>query len=190
MTEALDGSNEAMNLRETPSFPHVDSSFLTGDSSCPLKDSSIPSASSSFLPGDSSFLPGDSSFPLEDSSFPTASSSFPPAKTKETQAHTISLLNLPPSPSAPSRGKSNKFERLFGDSTLTSLTFGNTFRFPILPSRRAVLLRGRQIKIRGRQIKIRGRQIFPGSAPKTPVFKGKVTKKGGSRGSSHISVQI
>ena len=183
MTEALDGSNEAMNLRETPSFPHVDSSFLTGDSSCPLKDSSIPSASSSFLPG-------DSSFPLEDSSFPTASSSFPPAKTKETQAHTISLLNLPPSPSAPSRGKSNKFERFFGDSTLTSLTFGNTFRFPILPSRRAVLLRGRQIKIRGRQIKIRGRQIFPGSAPKTPVFKGKVTKKGGSRGSSHISVQI
>ena len=48
MTEALDGSNEAMNLRETPSFPHVDSSFLTGDSSCPLEDSSIPSASSSF----------------------------------------------------------------------------------------------------------------------------------------------
>ena len=169
MTEALDGSNEAMNLREEPSYPHEDSSFPHVDSSCPLKDSSIPSASSSF---------------------PTASSSFPPAKTKETQAHTISLLNLPPSPSAPSRGKSNKFERFFGDSTLTSLTFGNTSRLPILPTRRVVLLRGRQIKIRGRQIKIRGRQIFPGSAPKTPVFKGKVTKKGGSRGSSHISVQI
>ena len=148
MTEPIDGSKEAMNLREDPSYP--------------LEDSSIPSASSSF---------------------PSASSSFPPAKTKETPAHTISLPYLPPSPSAPSRGKSNKFERFFGDSTLTSLTFGNTFRFPILPSRRAVLLRGRQIKIRGRQ-------IFPGSAPKTPVFKGKVTKKGGSRGSSHISVQI
>ena len=87
MTEAIDGSNEAMNLRETPSFPHVDSSFLTGDSSCPLKDSSIPSASSSF----------------------------PSAKTKETQAHTLSPPNLPPSPSAPSRGKSNNFEPFFGD---------------------------------------------------------------------------
>ena len=45
-------------------------------------------------------------------------------------------------------------------------------------------------KIRGRQRKIRGRQIFPGSASKIPDFKGKVTKKGGSRGSSHISIQI
>ena len=87
MTEPIDGSKEAMNLREDPSFPHEDSSFLTGDPSYPLKDSSIPSASSSF----------------------------PPAKTKETQAHTLSLLNLPPPPSAPSRGKSNTFEPFFGD---------------------------------------------------------------------------
>ena len=87
MTEPIDGSNEAMNLREEPSFPPSDPSY-------PLEDSS---------------------FPLEDSSFPTASSSFPPAKTKETQAHTLSPPNLPPSPSAPSRGKSNNFERFFGD---------------------------------------------------------------------------
>ena len=73
MTEPIDGSKEAMNLRE------------------------------------------DTSFLLEDSSFPSASSSFPPAKTKETQAHTLSPPNLPPSPSAPSRGKSNNFERFFGD---------------------------------------------------------------------------
>ena len=73
MTEPIDGSKEAMNLREEPSFPH------------------------------------------EDSSFPSASSSFPPAKTKETQAHTLSPPNLPPSPSAPSRGKSNNFEPFFGD---------------------------------------------------------------------------
>ena len=87
MTEPIDGSKEAMNLREEPSFPHVDSSFPTGEPS----------------------------YPLEDSSFPTASSSFPPAKTKETPAHTISLPYLPPSPSAPSRGKSNNFEPFFGD---------------------------------------------------------------------------
>ena len=86
--------------------------------------------------------------------------------------------------------KSNNFERFFGDSTLTFLTFGNTYRLQILPTRRLVLLRGRERKILGRQIKIRGRQIFPGCAPKIPVFKGKVTKKGRSRGSSHISVQI
>ena len=73
--------------------------------------------------------------------------------------------------------KTNNFERFFGDSTLTFLTFGNIYRLPILPTRRLVLLRGRerkiwgrQIKIRGRQIKIRGRQIFPGCAPKIPVF--------------------
>ena len=36
--------------------------------------------------------------------------------------------------------KSNNFERFFGDSTLTFLTFGNTFRLPILPTRRAVFL--------------------------------------------------
>ena len=87
MTEPIDGSKEAMNLREDTSF----------------------------LPEDSSFLPGDPSYPLEDSSFPTASSSFPPAKAKETQEHTISLPYLPPSPSAPSRGKSNNFEPFFGD---------------------------------------------------------------------------
>ena len=86
--------------------------------------------------------------------------------------------------------KNNNFERFFADSTLTFLTFGNTFRLVFLPTRRLVLLRGRERKIRGRQIKIRGRQIFPGCAPKTPVFKGKVTTKGRSRGSSHISVQI
>ena len=80
MTEPIDGSKEAMNLREDPSYSLEDSSF-----------------------------------PHVDSSFPTASSSFPPAKTKETQAHTLSPPNLPPSPSAPSRGKSNNFERFFGD---------------------------------------------------------------------------
>ena len=73
--------------------------------------------------------------------------------------------------------KSNNFEPFFGDSALTFLTFGNTFRLQILPTRRLVLLRGRERKIWGRQIKIRGRQIFPGCAPKIAVFKGKVTKK-------------
>ena len=86
--------------------------------------------------------------------------------------------------------KSNNFERFFGDSTLTFLTSENTFRLPILPIRRIIFLCLPLIKIRRRQIKIRGRQIFPGCAPKSPVFKGKVTKKGGSRGSSHISIQI
>ena len=86
--------------------------------------------------------------------------------------------------------KTNNFERFFGDSTLTFLTFGNIFYLPILPTRCLVLLRGRERKIWGRQIKIRGRQIFPGCAPKIPVFKGKEAKKGRSRGSSHISVQI
>ena len=36
--------------------------------------------------------------------------------------------------------KSNNFERFFADSTLTFLTYRNTFRLPILPSRRVVLL--------------------------------------------------
>ena len=36
--------------------------------------------------------------------------------------------------------KSNNFERFFSDSTLTFLTSGNTFRLPILPTRRIVLL--------------------------------------------------
>ena len=43
--------------------------------------------------------------------------------------------------------KNNNFERFFGDSTLTFLTFGNTFRLQILPTRRLVLLRGRERKI-------------------------------------------
>ena len=76
--------------------------------------------------------------------------------------------------------KTNNFERFFGDSTLTFLTFENTFRLPILPIRRAVFLCLPQIKIRGRQRKIRGRQIFPGSASKTPILKGKWRKKGGA----------
>ena len=50
--------------------------------------------------------------------------------------------------------KSNNFERFFGDSTLTFLTYRNTFRLPILPTRRAVLLRRRGIKIRRREILI------------------------------------
>ena len=78
--------------------------------------------------------------------------------------------------------KTNNFERFFGDSTLTFLTFGNTFRLLILPTRCLVLLRGRERKIWGRQ-------IFPGCAPKIPVFKGEVKQKGRSRGSSHISIQ-
>ena len=100
----------------------------------------------------------------------------------------MSILGEKRGKSAPK--KNNNFERFFADSTLTFLTFGNTFRLVILPTRRAVLLRGRERKIRGRERKTRGRQIFPGCAPKTPVFKGKVTKKGRSRGFSHISVQI
>ena len=86
--------------------------------------------------------------------------------------------------------KSNNFERIFSDSTLTFLTYRNTSRLPILPIRHIILLCLPLIKIWGRQIKIRGRQILTGCASKIPDFKGKVTKKGGSRGSSHISVQI
>ena len=80
MTEPIDSSKEAMNLREEPSYPLEDSSYT-----------------------------------LQDMSFPLQDMSFPPAKTKETQAHTISLPYLPPSPSAPSRGKSNNFEPFFDD---------------------------------------------------------------------------
>ena len=36
--------------------------------------------------------------------------------------------------------KSNNFERFFSDSTLTFLTYRNTFHLPILPTRRAVFL--------------------------------------------------
>ena len=63
MTEPIDDSKEAMNLREEPSYPLEDSSYT-----------------------------------LQDMSFPLQDMSFPPAKTKETQAHTISLPYLPPSP--------------------------------------------------------------------------------------------
>ena len=76
--------------------------------------------------------------------------------------------------------KSNNFERFFGDLTLTFLTYRNTFRLPILPIRRAVLLCLPLIKIRGRQRKIRGRQILPGCASKSPFLKGKWRKKGGA----------
>ena len=48
--------------------------------------------------------------------------------------------------------KSNNFEPFFGDSALTFLTFGNTFRLPILPSRRIIFLCLPLIKIRRRQI--------------------------------------
>ena len=48
--------------------------------------------------------------------------------------------------------KSNNFESIFSDSTLTFLTSRNTFRLPILPSRHAVFLCLPLIKIRRRQI--------------------------------------
>ena len=47
----------------------------------------------------------------------------------------------PSSPPPPRYGKNSIFEPFFGDSTLTFLTSGNTFRLPILPTRRIVLLR-------------------------------------------------
>ena len=103
---------------------------------------------------------------------------------------TLCLSFPPPRHSRAPLQKSNNFEPFFSDSTLTFLTYRNTFRLPILPTRRIIFLCLPQIKIRGRQRKIRGRQILTGCASKIPVFKGKVTKKGGSRGSSHISVQI
>ena len=130
----------------------------------------------------SSLLP---SLPLFDSlslpiSFPPPRHSFPPPR------HSCA-------PSRHSRAplqKSNNFESFFGDLTLTFLTSENTFCLPILPTRRIIFLCLPLIKTRGRQRKIRGRQILTGCASKIPVFKGKVTKKGGSRGSSHISIQI
>ena len=36
--------------------------------------------------------------------------------------------------------KNNNFERFFADSTLTFLTFWNTFRLVILPTRRVIFL--------------------------------------------------
>ena len=50
--------------------------------------------------------------------------------------------------------KSNNFEPIFSDSTLTFLTSENIFRHPILPTRRAVLLCLPLVLIRGRQSKI------------------------------------
>ena len=38
------------------------------------------------------------------------------------------------------RPKTNNFEPFFSDSTLTFLTYENTFRLPILPTRRAIFL--------------------------------------------------
>ena len=38
------------------------------------------------------------------------------------------------------RKKTNNFEPFFSDSTLTFLTYENTFRLPILPTRRAIFL--------------------------------------------------
>ena len=48
--------------------------------------------------------------------------------------------------------KSNNFESIFGDSALTFLTSRNTFRLPILPTRRIIFLCLPLIKIRRRQI--------------------------------------
>ena len=86
--------------------------------------------------------------------------------------------------------KSNNFDPFFSDSTLTFLTSRNTFRLPILPTRRIILLCLPLIKIRRRQILTGCAPNFSWERSKIAVFKGKVTKKGGSRGSSHISIQI
>ena len=48
--------------------------------------------------------------------------------------------------------KSNNFEPFFSDLTLTFLTSRNTFRLPILPTRRIIFLCLPLIKIRRRQI--------------------------------------
>ena len=92
--------------------------------------------------------------------------------------------------SPPRSWKSNNFERFFSDSTLTFLTYRNTFRLPILPIRRVVFLCLPLIFLCLPLIFLCLPLIFPGCASKIPDFKGKVTKKGGSRGSSHISIQI
>ena len=47
--------------------------------------------------------------------------------------HASSLLQV-------TQKKSNNFERFFGDLTLTFLTFGNTFRLSVLPTRRIIFL--------------------------------------------------
>ena len=83
--------------------------------------------------------------------------------------------------------KSNNFEPIFSDLTLTFLTFGNTFRLPILPSRRIILLCLPQILLCLPLIFLCLPLIFlclplifPGCAPKTPILKGKWRKKGGA----------
>ena len=69
--------------------------------------------------------------------------------------------------------KSNNFERFFSDSTLTFLTFENTFRLPILPSRRIVFLCLPQILLCLPLIFLCLPLIFPGCASKSPILKGK-----------------
>ena len=76
--------------------------------------------------------------------------------------------------------KSNNFESFFVDSTLTFLTFGNTFRLPILPIRRVVFLCLPLIFLCLPLIFLCLPLIFPGCASKIPDFKGKETKKGGA----------
>ena len=76
--------------------------------------------------------------------------------------------------------KSNNFEPFFSDSTLTFLTSENTFRLPILPSRRIVFLCLPQIFLCLPQIFLCLPLIFPGCASKSPILKGKWRKKGGA----------
>ena len=75
------------------------------------------------------------SLPLFDSlslpiSFPPPRHSFPPPR------HSCAPLRHSRAPLQ----KSNNFESFFSDLTLTFLTYLNTFRLPILPSRRIVFL--------------------------------------------------
>ena len=76
--------------------------------------------------------------------------------------------------------KSNNFEPFFSDSTLTFLTSENTFRLPILPSRRIVFLCLPQIFLCLPLIFLCLPLIFPGCASKSPILKGKWRKKGGA----------
>ena len=69
--------------------------------------------------------------------------------------------------------KTNNFEPFFSDLTLTFLTSRNTFRLPILPIRRAVLLCLPQISLCLPLIFLCLPQIFPGCASKSPILKGK-----------------
>ena len=79
------------------------------------------------------------------------------------------------------RRKTNNFERFFRDSTLTSLTSGNTFRLVILPTRRAVFPGcAPSFSWMRTQFFLDAHLVFLRCASKTPVFKGKVTKKGGA----------